>query len=221
ISVAPSMRTSFSRTFTDFTASGATAPGPGFISGSCTPRGGARRGSSRRSIRPGSVWGGRATCASAAASAIDSTAAPATRDRQRPTLPSPPEESRHHTRATPDGLPFCRESTARRQAEPEARAFSRPALGPRAAAVPDDDAVHDGEAGARPGELVLRVQALEDLEELVGVRGIEARAVVLHAVDGAAVLGAAADLDARVRPPGAVLDRVADQVDPDLAHERR
>jgi len=56
------------------------------------------------------------------------------------------------------------------------------AFGPDPAAVPVDDALHRGKPDAVPGELPLRMQTLERTEEPVGVRHVEARAVIPHEV---------------------------------------
>ena len=65
--------------------------------------------------------------------------------------------------------------------EAEAGAFADSALGPNVTAVARDDALHGCQSDADAVELVLPVQAAEWLEELVGVAGIESRAVVGHA----------------------------------------
>src|SRR5207244_2614169 len=70
-----------------------------------------------------------------------------------------------------------------RQREIEARALLRLRFGPYPAAVAHDHALHDREADAGPGELVLAVQPLEHAEELRRVAHVEAHAVVAHPVD--------------------------------------
>ena len=52
------------------------------------------------------------------------------------------------------------------------------ALGPHAAAVAVNDALHRGEANAGAGKICRRVQPLEGAKELAGVSHVEARAVV-------------------------------------------
>src|SRR5262249_58856693 len=94
------------------------------------------------------------------------------------------------------------------------------ALGPDAPAVALHDARDDGEADARPLELVGRVQALERAEQLARVAAVEADPVVRDGVDADARGGVACDGDARLLAPARVLDRVADQVEEHALDQR-
>src|SRR5712664_3783132 len=78
--------------------------------------------------------------------------------------------------------------------EVERCALARLGIGPDPAAVPVDDALDRRQPD--PGALILvaRVQALESAEELVGVRHVEAGAVVAHIEHRAPVVAEAADL---------------------------
>src|SRR5258705_1696198 len=107
-----------------------------------------------------------------------------------------------------------------RQGEVEARALLRPRLGPYPAAVAQDHALHDREADAGSGDLILGMQALEHAEELRGVAHVEADAVVAHPVDVLGALRLAADLDPSRIALAAVLEGVADEVQPHLLQQR-
>ena len=72
-----------------------------------------------------------------------------------------------------------------------------------------------------PGELLGGVQALERLEQLVGVGRVEARAVVAHEEDALAVaLGSAPNSMCAVLAAGGELPGVAEQVLQDDVDER-
>jgi hypothetical protein len=64
------------------------------------------------------------------------------------------------------------------------------------------------------------VQALEGTEKLVRIAHIEAGAIIPDLVSGLAILDAAADGNSGVGSFCAVLQRVADEIAPDLANER-
>src|SRR3546814_2388206 len=81
-----------------------------------------------------------------------------------------------------------------------------------------DDTLDAGQADAGAGELGRRMQALEHAEQLVRIGHVEPGAVVADAEPVAAVgLVVVRDLDHRRLAARAVLDRVAQQVQPDLA----
>ena len=68
---------------------------------------------------------------------------------------------------------------------------------------------------------MLRVQALEGLEELVGVHHVEAGAVVLDAEHRAPAFAPGAEADARIRGARGELPGVAQQVVEQHVHQRR
>src|SRR5256885_193341 len=96
------------------------------------------------------------------------------------------------------------------------RPFARPALGPAPAAMSVDDALHGGQAQAVPGKLVRAMQAMEHAEEFVLVAHVKADAVVAHEIDNAFLGLARADADEGGLARGAELERVVQQVGPDL-----
>src|SRR5258706_8989582 len=68
--------------------------------------------------------------------------------------------------------------------EVEDRSFVEPGLGPDAATMAHDDALHDSEPHAGALELLRGVEALEHAEQPVRLAHVEPDAVVLHIVDG-------------------------------------
>ena len=80
--------------------------------------------------------------------------------------------------------------------------------------------LHDRQPHPGPVELILAVQALKHLEQFLAVARVEAGAVVAHPVHVFRALGPAANVDARVLPLCAVLERIGDQVDPHLPQQR-
>lgn len=61
--------------------------------------------------------------------------------------------------------------------------------------MPANDSLHGGHADAGALELVRGVQALKHTEQLVRVRGVEARAVVANEVDGGFPVALGRELD--------------------------
>src|SRR5262249_24402147 len=100
----------------------------------------------------------------------------------------------------------------RAEGEKERSALLRRGIGPDAATVAAHDALHGGQPDAGTLELLYGMQALEGAEELVGVGGVEAGAVVAHVVGDFAFGIAAAEIDVRGRMPAGVLPGVAQQV---------
>src|SRR5262245_66442147 len=90
--------------------------------------------------------------------------------------------------------------------EVESRAFMRRRLRPDASAVPGDDPLHSHEPDARARELADGMQALEGYEELVGVRHVEADAVVADEVFKSVLAGTCAHRHACVSYVCRVLD---------------
>src|SRR4051812_21923090 len=86
----------------------------------------------------------------------------------------------------------------RGQGEVEDAALARRARDPDPAAVLVDDALADGEADARAGVVLLTMEALEGLEDALGVIRVHADAVVADREAPQAV--AALGLDANPRP---------------------
>src|SRR5262244_3993481 len=83
------------------------------------------------------------------------------------------------------------------------------ALGPHAAQVTQDDALHVCQADSRALEVPGAVQALEDAEEFARIPHVESDAVVAHETDRLAIARApAADLDLGRAPGARKLDRV-------------
>src|SRR5262249_15114993 len=109
----------------------------------------------------------------------------------------------------------------RRQRKGKSRAFVELALRPDAPAMSTDDALDDGQAHAGAGKVLAPVQSLEYAEKLFRVAHVEARAVVDDLEDRLAILETAEDLHLGRGPLGAVLERVADEVRPNLAHHGR
>src|SRR5260221_102003 len=66
------------------------------------------------------------------------------------------------------------------------------------AAVTANNALDGREPDPGALEFLIRVQALEHAEELLGIRHVEAGAVVAHEIGAAPVAGNGADLDSRV-----------------------
>ena len=60
----------------------------------------------------------------------------------------------------------------------------RCAFRPDAPAVTREDSMHERETHSGAGELFLRVQALEDIEQLVRELHVESGTIVAHAVHG-------------------------------------
>ena len=86
--------------------------------------------------------------------------------------------------------------------------------------MPVHDLADGGEAYAGAGELARGVQALEWCEQLVGVCGIEARAVVPHVAADAGVRGRGhPELDRGVVAAGGELPGVVQQVAQGFADE--
>src|SRR5262245_10397236 len=87
------------------------------------------------------------------------------------------------------------------QGEIERRPLVPLGFGPDASAVAVHDALGDGQADARPLELLRVMKPLEDFEQLVGIAHVEAGAVIFDKVGRTPVLvRAAADLDDRLLP---------------------
>src|SRR5229473_8640756 len=107
------------------------------------------------------------------------------------------------------------------QSKKEFRSLADFRLGPDASAVARDDALDDREADAGAGKLVLSMQALKDAKQLVVVAHVEARTVVAHAVNQVRAALLAGDLYPGRGLAAAVLQRVGQQVDPDLPEQRR
>src|SRR5207249_5349658 len=101
----------------------------------------------------------------------------------------------------------------------ERSAFARLAFGPDPATVLVDDALHGGQAQAVPGKLVCAMQAMEHAEEFVPVAHVEADAVVAHEIDNAFLGLTRADDDEGGLASRAELERVVQQVGPDLAQK--
>ena len=83
------------------------------------------------------------------------------------------------------------------------------------------DSLHESEADACPFELGRAVQPLKYAEQLLLIPRVETDAVVLDGIDDLAVARGAGHLDDRVGARARVLDRVAEQIHPDLFHQRR
>src|SRR5262245_27821006 len=96
----------------------------------------------------------------------------------------------------------------------------RLALGPDPPAMPHDYALHDGQSDARAGELAGRVQTLEHAEQLLREAHVKARAIVAHVIERFAVYNFTEDLHRGILLLGAVLERVADEIRPDLLEYR-
>src|SRR5580698_3743350 len=78
----------------------------------------------------------------------------------------------------------------------------------------------DGETNARSCKIRRAVKALKHTEELVRIAHIKSRAIVLHSIDAFAAFNGAADAHLWPGFLGAVFERVADEIAPDLAHNR-
>src|SRR5258706_14728930 len=96
----------------------------------------------------------------------------------------------------------------RARREVDRRALANIPLGPRLAAVAEDDLLHGGEPDAAPLELALRVEPLERPEHPRGVGRVEARAVVAHVVRRRAAVLLHPELDRGVVPPAGELPGV-------------
>src|SRR5882672_4950516 len=96
--------------------------------------------------------------------------------------------------------------------EVERGALARLGIGPDPAAVPMDDPLHRRQPDARALILVARVQTLESAEQLVGVRHVEAGAVVAHIENRAPIVAETADLYAWLVRLCRELPRIPDQV---------
>src|ERR1700752_832260 len=83
-----------------------------------------------------------------------------------------------------------------------------------------DDSLRRREPHARAFELLVAMQPVEDAEQLVLVLHVEARAVVGDAIDDVRPVYDRGYRDARIVAPARILDRIADQVQPDLLQQR-
>src|SRR5579859_1162651 len=103
------------------------------------------------------------------------------------------------------------------QREIERGAFARFALGPITTRVAIDDAAHVGQPKAGAFELVPIMQALKQAEEPGSIFHIKSRAVIPNEKD-LFLIGRklAADLDSRLVLLASVLDRVGNQINPNL-----
>ena len=70
-------------------------------------------------------------------------------------------------------------------------------------------------------ELISAMQSLENAEELVGISHVESGAIVGNKTNGRTVLALASDFDDGRLPLARILQRVREQVDPDLLEQRR
>lgn len=93
------------------------------------------------------------------------------------------------------------------------------ALAVNATAVALDHASHRRQADAVAFEVALHMQTLERREQPVCVGHVEAGAVVGHVEMDRAVRLVCADPNLRMLALGGELQRVAEQIDPDLANE--
>src|SRR3989454_6337151 len=93
------------------------------------------------------------------------------------------------------------------QGEVERRPAVHRSLRPHAAAMAVHDALHRGESYARALELDGRVEALERAEQLLGVRHVEARAVVPDEAGAVTVALGHAEPEGRAGGPPGVLPR--------------
>src|SRR6267142_2890103 len=98
----------------------------------------------------------------------------------------------------PISSPFA--AAASRQRKAESRSLAENALRPDPTAVAADQTRCDREAHAVPRELLARVKAFEDTEELVRIAHVEADAVVAHRVDRLVRLLVASDFHLRGNP---------------------
>src|SRR5439155_19198744 len=101
------------------------------------------------------------------------------------------------------------------------RAFARLRLGPDPAAMSVDDALHGGQTQTVPDKLLRAMETMEHAEEFVLVAHVKADAVVAHEIDNAFLGLARADADKGGSARRAELERVVQQVGPDLAQEHR
>src|SRR5208283_1042016 len=98
-----------------------------------------------------------------------------------------------------------------RDGKEKSRALARLRFDPNAPAVAFDDLFADGQPNAGAGILLAGVQALENLENPLGILRLDADAVVAHGKEPAAGLLLDTDVDFR-RALAAELESVADQV---------
>src|SRR5579862_8934937 len=99
------------------------------------------------------------------------------------------------------------------QTELEDGALARCAFGAYLAPMALDDPLDDREADAGALELALRMQSLEDPEELGGVLHVEPRTVVLHQVGRPILYRLASNIDASRVTAGGELVGVGQQID--------
>lgn len=85
--------------------------------------------------------------------------------------------------------------------------------------MPSNDPLHSRKAHARAGKFVGSVKPLKRTEELLRIRRIKSRAVVLHKEDHAVVAALSAELNARACMPRSILPRVPQQIIEHDAHE--
>src|SRR6185295_4548468 len=102
--------------------------------------------------------------------------------------------------------------------EPERRAAIGRGFGPDFPAVALEDALHDRQPDAAALEFRLAMQALERAEQLRRVLHVEADAVVAHEVG--LLLHVPTDIHPRAVALARILERVADEIGPDLADDR-
>src|SRR5690606_7447916 len=103
-----------------------------------------------------------------------------------------------------------------RKREVERRALVGCAVRPHAAVVAHHDSLHEREPDAGAREFRPIVQPLEHTEQLVPIARVEPGAIVAHVEDVLALLADRPDLDDRLILLRGELDRVRQQVDPNL-----
>src|SRR5439155_22561845 len=101
----------------------------------------------------------------------------------------------------------------------ESRAVAQLRLGPDPATMFVDDALYGGQTQAVPGKLVGAMQAMEHAEEFVFVAHVKTDAIVVDEIHNAFLGLAAAGGDEGGLARRAELERIVQQVGPDLAQE--
>src|SRR5258707_512267 len=105
--------------------------------------------------------------------------------------------------------------------EIESRALVDLRLGPRPASVAGDDSPYIGEPHACALEFFRPMQPLEHSEQFLGVFHVETRSIVPHVKLQFAALSPAPDFDFRQVARTRILDRIREQVGPDLFQHRK
>ena len=87
--------------------------------------------------------------------------------------------------------------------------------------MPEDDTLNQCQPDTRTSKFFVRVQSLEDAEQLSTIFLVKADAVVFHIVNVLVLVARSSDFDSRIFPSAAELDRIIKEIDEDLTQHGR